>query len=342
MTPPDRNLDSEAKGVHCSLCPHRCLLKEGSTGLCGVRSARGGREFSLVGNRIAALAQDPVEKKPLYHFFPGSTLLSLGTLGCNLSCLFCQNHDLSFFSGKGSPQAVTGESLSAERLVKEALGCRAAGVAYTYNEPSVFADTFRECWGPAVKEAGLANVWVTNGYMTPETLSGVAPLIEAVNQDLKFFTDEAYHRWTGGSLDPVLKSLLMWREAGVWLEVTTLIIPGLNDAPLPFRQTARWIRENLGRETPWHLSRFFPRFRLDHIPPTPPETLSHLRGIALEEGLHHVYLGNVSDPEGEKTLCPECGRTLIERSGYRVHIQGLKKGRCEGCGALPAGRWERE
>ncbi len=328
--------------VRCRLCAHRCLVRPGDRGICGVRENREGTLFCLVYGMVIARAADPIEKKPLYHFLPGSSSYSIATPGCNFRCAFCQNAEISQLPR--FTRLSVGQSTSPEEIVSSALhhGCRS--IAYTYTEPTVFfefaADTMR-----AAHQANVANVWVTNGYMTEECIDILAPedpsarLLDAANVDLKAGTEDFYRRYVHARLACVMDSLRLMKRRGVWVEVTTLVIPGLNDTESELRGLAAFIRDDLGPETPWHLSRFHPTFEMLDRPPTPAATLRRARDIALEEGLHHVYLGNLPGAEGEDTQCPRCGQTLVAREGFRVVSNRLGEGRCPNCGSVVAGVW---
>jgi pyruvate formate lyase activating enzyme len=325
--------------VHCLLCAHGCRLAPGARGICGVRENRDGRLMSLVYGRLIAQAVDPIEKKPLFHFYPGSAAFSIATMGCNFACTFCQNADISQVSHLGGEPA--GREVSPEAVVAaaERYGCRS--IAYTYTEPTVFyeyaADVAR-----LARERGLANVWVSNGYMSAEMLdqalpAGGAPLIDAANVDLKAFREAFYRAQCGARLAPVLDSLRALKARGVWLEVTTLVIPGLNDSEEELGEIAAFVRDELGAETPWHVSRFHPTYRLTDRPPTPPATVRRAWEIGREAGLAYVYMGNLPGEDGEDTRCPACGATVIYRRGFAVSDNRLRGGACPECGAPVAG-----
>lgn len=334
----------ESGAVRCHLCAHRCLVRPGDRGICEVRENREGVLYSLVYGMVIARAVDPIEKKPLYHFLPGSTSYSIATPGCNFRCTFCQNAEISQLPRFA--RLPVSETATPEGIVSAAVshGCRS--IAYTYTEPTIFFE-FAHDTMQAAHEADLANVWVTNGYMTEECIDILAPdgtearLLDAANVDLKAGTEEFYRRYVGARLAPVLDSLRLLKRRGVWLEVTTLIIPGLNDAEPELHRLAAFIREDLGPETPWHLSRFHPTFEMLDRPPTPAATLRRAREIALEEGLLHVYLGNLPGPEGEDTGCARCGEPLVTRSGFRVVSNAVNEGCCPHCGSAVAGVWRR-
>jgi pyruvate formate lyase activating enzyme len=314
--------------VDCYLCPRRCRISEGQAGFCSVRANRGGTLYSLVYGRPCAVNVDPVEKKPLFHFLPGTEILSLGTVGCNLDCRFCQNASLS----RGDPTSDRTASLSPDQAVQLALsrGCRS--LAYTYNEPTVFAE-YAEDVAALARQNGLRNAFVTNGYVTQEALPEVYANIDAANVDLKAFSDDFYRRWTQAELQPVLDTLVALHERGVWIEITNLVIPGLNDAESESRRLCEWILENLGDRVPLHFTAFHPDHQLTDKPPTPQQALTRARDLAREVGLKYVYVGNVHDEAGSSTYCPECNELLVARSWHSVRQVHLTRDRCGHCGA---------
>ncbi|GFK93574.1 Putative glycyl-radical enzyme activating enzyme YjjW [Fundidesulfovibrio magnetotacticus] len=323
--------------AQCRLCCHFCLIDPGARGRCGVRVNRDGALFTLVWDRVAALNVDPVEKKPLYHFLPGSLTFSFGTMGCNLGCSFCQNASLSQPPRQGSP--VEGRKADPEGLVQAALdsGCRS--VSYTYSEPTVFFELMAAAARRA-KAAGLANIMVTNGFMSPECLDALAPLVDAANVDLKAFTPAFYEQVCEAKLEPVKRNIRRMRELGWWIELTTLVIPGLNDSPGELSEMARFIVEQAGAHTPWHLSRFHPDFRLTDRPPTPESTLETAWKIGKDAGLEHVYVGNLPGNAHNATLCPGCGAVAVERRGFALPSGAPPGGVCPGCGRPLAGRFD--
>ena len=326
------------RSVRCALCRHRCLIADGKRGICSVRENRGGVLHSLVYGRLIAAHIDPIEKKPLYHFLPGSYSYSIATVGCNFRCRFCQNADIAQLPADGGGRIV-GEATTPEAVVEAAAraGCRS--ISYTYTEPTVFFE-FALATARLAKAGGLANVFVTNGYMTAEAAELIAPVLDAANVDLKAFNRKFYTDICGAKLDQVKASLREMRARGIFLEVTTLIVPGLNDAPEELKALAEFLVAELGPATPWHISRFHPTYRLTDRPPTPVETLQRARAIGIAAGLQFVYTGNVPGDAGENTFCPACGERLIERWGFRVGKVRLKDGRCVKCGAAIAGVWQ--
>jgi len=332
---PARYWTAEPGGrLRCTLCPRDCRLGEGQAGFCFVRQNVGGRMVSLAYGRSTGFAVDPIEKKPLNHFYPGTPVLSFGTAGCNLGCRFCQNWDIS---KARLADRRSGEYTAAEvvRLAVEA-GC--PSIAFTYNDPVIWAE-----WAVDVaREAharGLKTVFVTAGYVGEEAREEVFAHMDAANVDLKAFTEEFYHRFTLAHLAPVLETLAWLARTQVWTEVTNLMIPGLNDEPAETRALSEWILEHMGPEVPLHFTAFHPDFKLRDRPPTPPETLSRARAVALEVGLRHVYTGNVHDRAGQTTRCPGCGAALIERDWFAIRACRLEGDRCAACGLRLAGRF---
>lgn len=323
--------------VQCDLCPRLCKLHEGQRGFCFVRQERDGGIALTSYGRASGFCVDPIEKKPLNHFYPGTSVLSFGTAGCNLGCRFCQNWDVSKsretdrLSDWATPEAV------ADAAVRE--DCRS--IAFTYNDPVIFAEYAIDC-AVAARQRGVKTVAVTAGYITPEARRTFYAHLDAANIDLKGFTEAFYHKLCFASLGPVLETLA-WvkRETAVWLEVTTLLIPGQNDSDDEIARMCDWFAANLGQDTPLHFTAFHPDFKLTDSPPTPPETLSRARQLAKAAGLHHVYTGNVHDVEGQSTYCAGCGTRLIERDWYNLGIWKLdEKGNCSHCGAALAGQFD--
>jgi len=323
----------EDSKVHCFLCSQHCHIKSGKRGKCGVRENRDGSLWSLVYGRLIAQHVDPIEKKPLYHFFPGSRSYSIATAGCNFSCLFCQNADIS--QGPREHKTIFGHGVPPEVIVEEAKQSNCKSISYTYTEPTIFMeyalDTSR-----LAHEQDIKNVFVSNGFMTEQSLQLIAPHLDAANVDLKAFADDFYKKQCGARLDPVLKTLERMKNAGIWLEVTTLLIPGLNDDESELRQLTRFLVE-LDHDIPWHVSRFHPTYRLTDRPSTPVSTLHMAREIGLEAGLRYVYTGNVPGDDGENTFCHQCGSVLIRRMGFSMRKEGLERANCKNCGASLAG-----
>lgn len=319
--------------VRCNLCAHRCLIEEGKRGICHVRENRDGTLYTLVYGRTIAQHVDPVEKKPLFHFHPGSTAYSIATPGCNFQCRWCQNWEISQMPKEVDLNA--GRKASPEQIVASAQKAQCRIIAYTYTEPTIF---FEYAYDVArlARDAGLANVFITNGYMTEEMLECFHPYLDAVNVDLKAFKDETYKRYVGARLEPVLNSLRTLKRLGIWLEVTTLAIPGINDDAMELRDAASFVAEELGADTPWHISRFFPAYKMANVPPTHVSKLQEAREIGLQAGLRYVYLGNVGG--GEDTACHNCGKLLVRRSTYQIIENRVQPdGQCPDCGVEVGG-----
>ena len=323
--------------VQCDLCPRFCKLREGQRGLCFVRANQGGQVVLTTYGRSSGYCVDPIEKKPLNHFLPGTPVLSFGTAGCNLACKFCQNWDIS----KSRETDTLADEAPPEKIarVAKALGCRS--VAYTYNEPVIFleyaVDTAKAC-----RELGIRSVAVTAGYITEAPRKEFFSWMDAANVDLKAFTEDFYWKVTGGHLQPVLDTLRYIRhETDVWLEITTLLIPGLNDSDEELHAMAEWVVKELGPDVPWHFTAFHPDWKMRDRPPTPPETLTRARRIAMEHGVRYAYTGNVHDEEGQSTYCHQCGKRLIGRDWYVITEWALTAdGRCPQCGTPCAGVFE--
>ncbi len=327
----------EDRKVKCKLCSHRCVIPEGRRGICSVRENRSGTLNTLVYGRLIARHVDPIEKKPLFHFLPGSLSYSIATVGCNFRCRFCQNAEIAQMPAD-SGGAIIGEQTSAAEIVAaaEAGGCRS--ISYTYTEPTVFFEFALET-ATLARAKGIRNIFVTNGYMTREALEMISPWLDAANVDLKAFTPTYYQELCGAKLEHVQATLRNMKSMGVFVEVTTLIVPGLNDNADELKALAAFLVNDLGPDTPWHISRFHPTYRLTDRPPTPVQTLRKAREIGLTAGLRHVYTGNVPGDIGENTFCPGCGEPLIERWGFRVQKLRLGDGGCGKCGKTIAGIW---
>lgn len=321
------------KMVQCAACNHYCVIRDGSRGICGVRENRDGKLYSLVYGKIIAKHVDPIEKKPFFHFLPGSQSLSIATIGCNFRCLYCQNADIAQASKEGyffEKKEIAGEDLTPQDIVDETLALGLPSISYTYTEPTVFIEFALDTMKLARKR-DLKNTWVTNGYTSKEGLKLVLPYLDAANVDLKGFTEEFYNRVCGAKLKPVLETLKAMKRAGVWIEITTLIVPGQNNTAEHFEGIANFIAKVLGKETPWHISRFFPAYKLMDTPPTSLETMETAYNIGKKAGLRYVYLGNVAGEKREDTLCPKCGEKMIDRTGYSI-LRYDKNGECAKCG----------
>ncbi len=328
--------------IQCDLCPRDCRLHEGQRGLCFVRQRVGGAMVLTAHGRSSGWCIDPIEKKPLHHFHPGSSVLSFGTAGCNLACKFCQNWDLS----KSREMDRLQHTASPQQIADAALANGAASVAFTYNDPVVFAEYAMDV-ADACRALGIHSVAVTAGYVHAGPRRAFCARMDAANVDLKGFTEAFYFRQTGAHLAPVLDTLLYLRhETDCWLEITTLLIPGHNDGDAEIASQTRWIAEHLGAEVPLHFTAFHPDHRMMDVAPTPPATLSRARAIALDHGLHHVYTGNVDDLDGGTTRCSGCRTALIERNrydvlAYRVEARAGARGACPQCGTTIPGRFGR-
>lgn len=320
--------------IRCVACAHRCVIRPGRIGICGVRQNRGGRLYTLVYGQLVASKVEPIEKKPFYHFLPGTSALSVATQGCNFHCAFCQNWAIS----QAHREGVVPESrqVTPEQVVREAVAAGARSIAYTYVEPTVFIEFALDSMVLA-RASGLRNLFVTNGYETPEAIELVAPYLDAANVDLKAANDRFYRRVCGARWEPVRDSVIEMRRRGIWLELTTLVIPGLNDDPQELRAMAEWIFKAVGPETPWHLTRFQPAYRLGELQPTPAATLVEAAKIGREVGLRHVYVGNAPEGEQATTSCALCGERLIARADYAVTEWRLTEGRCPRCERALAG-----
>lgn len=320
--------------VHCFLCAHHCRIPEGQFGICGVRENAQGLLYTRVYAQPVAANVDPIEKKPLYHFLPGSTSFSIATIGCNFRCGFCQNWEISQAKAVKPNASFRGGEVLPGAVVKAALQHKCRSISYTYTEPTVFFEYALET-AQVAQEAGLRNVFVTNGYMTPEALRMVAPYLDAANIDLKFFKEESYRKVCGASLEPVLGSIRLMKELGIWVEVTTLVIPGENDSEEELGAIAQFLA-GLDRDMPWHISRFHPEYEFGDRAVTPQESLRQAEDIALSAGLRYVYVGNVYG-WGGRTSCPSCAKALITREGFNVLENNIKEGACAFCGARIAG-----
>jgi pyruvate formate lyase activating enzyme len=325
------------KKVRCILCGHRCLIAEGKRGVCCVRENREGILYSLVYEKLISANVDPIEKKPFFHFLPGSKAFSVAAPGCNFRCLHCQNHEISQLPR--DKEIIMGEKVSAEQIVSLALKNNCASISYTYTEPTIFFEYALDTAKIACTK-GLKNNFVTNGYMTVETLDMVATYLDGANVDLKSFSEEFYKKVCGAKLKPVLESITRMHALGIWVEVTTLIIPTLNDAEEELRRIARFLL-SVSPAIPWHVSAFYPTYRMMDKPRTAPEIIRRAREIGLEEGLRYVYTGNIPGEAGENTFCYHCKKVLIKRHGYRIAENSLTtEGKCPSCGTPIEGVWQ--
>lgn len=315
------------KKVKCNICSHRCTISEGKTGICGTRQNKDGKIYTLIYNTVSSEAVDPIEKKPLYHFLPGTLSYSLGTIGCNFRCQHCQNWNIS--------QALLVDShtieITPETAIKRTLASGSKSIAWTYNEPAIWHEyTFDSAI--LAKKAGLKTIYVTNGYITPEALRRMAPYLDAFRVDIKSFSEDFYRKTCGGRLAHVLESTKLAKELGMHVETITLIIPTKNDSPEEITQIVKWVHESLGEDTPMHFTRFHPMYKMDDLYPTPIETLEMAYDIAKKEGMRFVYLGNVAGHKYENTFCPKCETLLIDRNGFRISTINIRDGKCPECG----------
>jgi pyruvate formate lyase activating enzyme len=322
-----------SKTVQCELCPNGCVLDEGQHSRCRARMNKGGVLYSIVYGKPCAVHVDPIEKKPFSHFLPGTTAFSIATAGCVLSCKFCQNWQIS----QARPEDTDTYDLPPDEVVRKAIFYECRSVTYTYTEPTVFYEYMYDT-AVIAKKYGIKNTMHSCGYINEKPLRKLSKYLDAANVDLKAFTEDYYNRICNGSLKPVLNSLVVLKQEGVWLEITNLVIPTLNDDIKTIREMCRWILKNLGSDTPIHFSRFFPQYKLDNLPPTPLEILIEARKTAMDVGLKFVYIGNIRH-EGENTYCPKCKKMLIERVGYFVKQNNIVNGKCKFCGTSIAGVW---
>ena len=321
------------KAVHCRLCAHQCLIRDGEYGICGVRQNSDGVFYSLVYGKPTACNVDPVEKKPLYHFLPGSFSLSIATRGCNFRCGFCQNWEISQ-SRKEEAARQDVRDCPPEAIVAAAVKNKCGSISYTYTEPTIYFEYAYET-ARLAKDKGLYNIFVTNGYMSKDALEMIRPFLDAANVDLKFFRDSSYRKVCGGSLQPVLDTIALMKKMGVWVEVTTLVVPGQNDSTEELRDIARFIA-GVDRDIPWHISRFYPNYQMQDIEPTPEPVLKRTQEIGISAGLNFIYVGNVYG-WGDDTICPSCKKLLIRRKVFDILENKVENGACSYCGRTIAG-----
>ncbi len=322
------------KIIQCQLCPHFCTLKEGERGNCGVRENNKGKLYSLVYGKPCSLALDPIEKKPLYHFLPGQLALSIATVGCNLSCKHCQNCEIS----QARPEQVYSKDVSPEEVIREAKQKNVKIISYTYTEPTIFYEYMLDITKLA-KKAGIKNMIVSNGFINSAPLKELCKWIDAANIDLKSIDNEFYKNVCNARVNPVLESLKILKKEKIWIEITNLIIPTLNDSEKDIEKLVDWIIENLGKETVLHFTAFYPQHELSHLPPTSPKTLKKARKIALEKGMKYVYTGNVDDEKGSNTYCLKCGKLIIKRRLFSIIENNLNENKCSYCNAKIDGVW---
>lgn len=323
--------------VKCNLCSHHCRIKPGHRGICAVRENRDGTLYTLVYGKLISENSDPIEKKPLFHFLPGTRSYSIATVGCNFRCLHCQNWQISQYPRLHKDAAIPGDERSPEDVVNSAIADGAKSISYTYVEPTIFYEMAFET-ARIARERGLKNVFVSNGFMSEEVTRHLSAVLDGINIDLKGFTDKFYHEVCKARLQPVLDNIRLMHELGVWVEVTTLIIPGWNDSQAELREIARFIK-GVSNSIPWHVTAFYPTYKMMDRPPTPVDILRKAREIGLEEGLRFVYEGNVPGEGGENTYCPSCGEALIERYGFQIVKNNMDDGKCPKCGEKIEGIW---
>ena len=314
--------------VRCGLCRFRCLISDGARGICAVRENNGGVLYTLVYGKLCAEHVDPIEKKPLFHVMPGTKSYSIATVGCNFHCHHCQNYTISQVSGNAP---IKGSEQSPQDIVQQAISNGCGSISYTYTEPTIFFE-FAYDTARLAKEAGLRNIFVTNGYISKDALATIAPFLDAANIDLKGYSEAFYRDFVHARLSEVLDSIIEYRKQGIWIEITTLVIPGLNDSEAELQGIAAFIAGNLGVDTPWHVTQFYPTFKLIDRPRTPVETLRMARDIGKAAGLRFVYEGNVPGEGGENTWCPSCSSLLIKRYGFQIESNRITSGACPDCG----------
>jgi pyruvate formate lyase activating enzyme len=325
----------DEKKVRCFLCAHHCLIKDGKRGICGVRENKDGILYSLVYGKVISMNIDPIEKKPLFHFIPGSTSFSIATVGCNLRCEHCQNFEISQYPKMHDD--IPGHVVTPETIVEAAKKNGCESISYTYTEPTIFFEFAYDC-AKLAHEKGIKNVFVSNGYTTPEATRVIAPYLDGNNIDLKGSND-FYNKICGAKADPVKETIRLMKELGVWVEVTTLIIPDYNDSEDDLRDITQFIR-SVDPSIPWHVTQFYPTYKLTDKPRTPLKTLQKAREIGFETGLKYVYEGNIPGQGRENTYCPQCKELLIKRLGYSILENRMKDGQCSKCGAKIEGVWK--
>jgi pyruvate formate lyase activating enzyme len=326
--------EETARGIMCRICPNECVLKEGELSKCNNRKVHDSRLYTLAFGNPCSVNVDPVEKKPLYHFLPGSKAFSIATAGCNLVCLNCQNWTISQIS----PDKTRNIELMPQQVVRECISNNSASIAYTYTEPITFYEYVFET-ATLARDAGIKNIFKSNGYINRDPLKKICGVIDAANIDLKAFSESTYLKLTGGKLQPVLDSLKLINDSGVWLEITNLVVPDWTDNMDDIAAMCKWLSANGFKNTPLHFSRFYPLHKLEQLPPTPVEILNNAYKIATEEGLRYVYTGNMPGNEISDTVCPKCKATVVERQGFRVVSNSITDGKCSKCGGHIDGIW---
>lgn len=323
------------KKIKCVLCPRECVIDDLERGYCGVRENRGGTYYTLVYGNPCSAHIDPIEKKPLFHFLPGTQAFSIATVGCNVECKFCQNWEIS----QMRPEQAQSYEMPPEEVARIARQRGSASIAYTYTEPVIFTEYMHDC-ALAGHRNGVRSVMISNGFIQAKPMDDLCQVLDAVKIDLKAFRQKFYTELVAGQLQPVLDTLIRLKKNRMWFEIVYLIIPTKNDDPQELKDMCRWIAQDLGKDVPVHFSRFYPQYRLKNISPTPAKTLNQAREIALAEGLHYVYVGNLPGHEAESTFCPGCQQRLIHRMGYTILENKLKNGQCPNCKTKIAGIWK--
>jgi pyruvate formate lyase activating enzyme len=320
--------------IRCELCPRECVIDDLERGYCGVRENVGGTYYTLVYGNPCSAHIDPIEKKPLFHFLPGTGAFSIATAGCNVLCKFCQNWEIS----QARPEIIRSHDMPPKEVARIARDNKCASIAYTYTEPVIFTEFMYDSAVEGLKR-GVKSVMISNGYIKPEPMKDLCSVLHGVKIDLKAFTERFYKELVSGELKPVLDTLVLLKKQDLWTEIVYLVIPGQNDDPGELKDLCKWIVGELGPDTPLHFTRFHPQYRLKNLPSTPLATLKRAREIGLESGIHYVYTGNVPGDPGENTYCPGCRSLLIKRVGFSVLENRVDAGRCPDCGQTIAGVW---
>ncbi|MEM2955040.1 MAG: AmmeMemoRadiSam system radical SAM enzyme [Candidatus Nanoarchaeia archaeon] len=323
------------ENVQCNVCPNQCILEENERSVCRNKVNKGGKLYTLTYGNPCAVHVDPIEKKPLFHYLPGTLSFSIATAGCPFRCLNCQNWEIS----QSKPEDTQNIEMFPEDVVRNALNYSCASIAYTYSEPVAFYEYMYDT-SKIAKAYGIKNLWITNGSINEESLRDLCKYIDAANVDLKSFKEEIYNKLNGGRLQPILNTLKILKEEKKWFEITNLVIPTYTDDMEMIREMCEWIVRNIGRDYPLHFSRFHPHYKLSHLSPTPVKTLENARKIAKEVGLKFVYIGNVPGHEGANTYCPRCEKILIERKGYSILQNNIENDGCKFCGEKISGVWK--
>jgi pyruvate formate lyase activating enzyme len=322
------------KKIRCQLCPRQCVIDDRERGYCGVRENNDGTYYTLVYARPCSLNADPIEKKPFFHFYPGSAAFSLATAGCNVNCKFCQNWEIS----QVRPEEVRSYYMLPAEIAAQAQKYSCEAIAYTYSEPTIYFEYMMDC-ALAGREKNIKNVVVTAGYISRDPLVELCKVVDAIKVDLKAFSDSYYKDIVNGELKPVLDSLVIMRQQNMWTEIVYLVVPTLNDSEREFKDLSRWIKINLGSDVPVHFTRFHPQYLLKNLPPTPVKTLERAKEIADSEGIHYAYVGNVPGHPAENTYCPQCHQIAVKRTGFTVEEINIKNGKCKFCKTKIAGKW---